>query len=480
MPLQCDNQFVKKFPWALEHQEPTPMQPNPRLLYVNEALLHELALSDITRTQWLDCCANGKLLDGMQPVAQVYAGHQFGEFVPRLGDGRALLLGQHRCRDRSLWDLHLKGAGKTPFSRFGDGRAVLRSCIREFLASEALHHLGIPTTRALVLATSDEVVYRENIEYASTLLRVAPSHLRIGHLEYFAQQGNSAYVRALLDDVIDNHYPQVDAGDYGAWFEQVVTRTAELIAKWQAFGFCHGVLNTDNMSLLGLTIDYGPFGFLETFNPHHICNHSDPLGRYAYDQQPAVGLWNLRRLAQALNGVCERDTCEQFLTGYEDKILLHYSQWMYSKLGFRDIKESDPSFVRELFELMAVDKVDYTLFFRHLCRVTQQGELPSALLEILKSRSHWRHWLTGYQRRLQQESSSDTDRQAQMRGVNPVFVLRNWVAQEVIEAAQQGDMQPFESVMRLLSQPFEESSAESHFCQAPPPWADGLQVSCSS
>ncbi|MGL5197353.1 MAG: protein adenylyltransferase SelO family protein, partial [Aeromonas veronii] len=269
--MKLINTFATELPWACEPVVPQPLQ-QPRLLHLNRALLDELGLGGVSKADWIACCGEGKVLPGMQPVAQVYAGHQFGGYSPRLGDGRALLLGEQLAPDGQRWDLHLKGAGKTPFSRFGDGRAVLRSSIREYLASEALHALGIPTTRALVLVGSQEPVYREQVETGATVLRTAPSHLRFGHIEYFAWSGQGEKIPPLIDYLLRHHFPELESG--AELFAEVVRRTARLIAKWQAAGFCHGVMNTDNMSLLGLTLDYGPYGFIDAYVPDFVCNHS--------------------------------------------------------------------------------------------------------------------------------------------------------------------------------------------------------------
>jgi len=303
-------------------------------------------------------------------------------YSPRLGDGRALLLGEQQAPDGQRWDLHLKGAGKTPFSRFGDGRAVLRSSIREYLASEALHALGIPTTRALVLVGSQEPVYREQVETGATVLRTALSHLRFGHIEYFAWSGQGEKIPHLIDYLLRHYFPELESG--AELFAEVVRRTARLIAKWQAAGFCHGVMNTDNMSLLGLTLDYGPYGFIDAYVPDFVCNHSDPAGRYALDQQPAVGYWNLQKLAQALAGHVDGDALAAALAQYEQQLMLHYSELMRAKLGLAVWEEDDPALFRELFRLLAANKVDYHLFLRRLGEVTQEGAWPASLLAAMR------------------------------------------------------------------------------------------------
>lgn len=373
--MKLINTFATELPWACEPVAPQPLH-GPRLLHLNRALLGELGLGEVSEAQWLACCGQGQPLPGMQPVAQVYAGHQFGGYSPRLGDGRALLLGEQLAPDGSRWDLHLKGAGKTPFSRFGDGRAVLRSSIREYLASEALHALGIPSTRALVLLGSDEPVYREQVESGATVLRTAPSHLRFGHFEYFAWSGQGEKIPTLIDYARRYHFPELTDG--AELFAEVVRRTARLIAKWQAAGFCHGVMNTDNMSLLGLTLDYGPYGFIDAYVPDFVCNHSDSDGRYALDQQPAVGYWNLQKLAQALAGHVDGDALASALAQYEHQLMLHYSELMRAKLGLAVWEEEDPALFRELFRLLAAHKVDYHLFLRRLGEVTREERGPPA------------------------------------------------------------------------------------------------------
>ncbi|WP_310598396.1 protein adenylyltransferase SelO, partial [Aeromonas aquatica] len=356
--MKLINTFATELPWACEAVAPQPLH-NARLLHLNHDLLHELGLEGVSEADWLACCGLGQPLPDMQPVAQVYAGHQFGGYSPRLGDGRAMLLGEQQAPDGSRWDLHLKGAGKTPFSRFGDGRAVLRSSIREYLASEALHALGIPSTRALVLVGSDEPIYREQVEAGATVLRTAPSHLRFGHVEYFAWSGQGEKIPALIDYLLRHHFPELNDG--AELFTEVVRRTARLIAKWQAAGFCHGVLNTDNMSLLGLTLDYGPYGFIDAYVPDFVCNHSDPGGRYALDQQPAVGYWNLQKLAQALAGQVEGEALAGALAQYEHQLMLHYSELMRDKLGLEIWEDQDPALFREMFQLLASQRVDYHL-----------------------------------------------------------------------------------------------------------------------
>lgn len=475
--MKLINTFATELPWACEPVVPQPLQ-QPRLLHLNRALLDELGLGGVSEADWIACCGEGKVLPGMQPVAQVYAGHQFGGYSPRLGDGRALLLGEQQAPDGQRWDLHLKGAGKTPFSRFGDGRAVLRSSIREYLASEALHALGIPTTRALVLVGSQEPVYREQVETGATVLRTAPSHLRFGHIEYFAWSGQGEKIPHLIDYLLRHHFPELESG--AELFAEVVRRTARLIAKWQAAGFCHGVMNTDNMSLLGLTLDYGPYGFIDAYVPDFVCNHSDPAGRYALDQQPAVGYWNLQKLAQALAGHVDGDALAAALAQYEQQLMLHYSELMRAKLGLAVWEEDDPALFRELFRLLAANKVDYHLFLRRLGEVTQEGAWPASLLALLSEPGVWQEWLERYRARLMREGSEDAVRKAQMDAINPKYVLRNALAQQVIDAADAGDMQPFERLFAALQHPYDEQPEYEELATPTPAWYCGGELSCSS
>lgn len=475
--MKLINTFATELPWACEPVVPQPLQ-QPRLLHLNRALLDELGLGGVSEADWIACCGEGKVLPGMQPVAQVYAGHQFGGYSPRLGDGRALLLGEQQAPDGQRWDLHLKGAGKTPFSRFGDGRAVLRSSIREYLASEALHALGIPTTRALVLVGSQEPVYREQVETGATVLRTAPSHLRFGHIEYFAWSGQGEKIPHLIDYLLRHHFPELESG--AELFAEVVRRTARLIAKWQAAGFCHGVMNTDNMSLLGLTLDYGPYGFIDAYVPDFVCNHSDPAGRYALDQQPAVGYWNLQKLAQALAGHVDGDALAAALAQYEQQLMLHYSELMRAKLGLAVWEEDDPALFRELFRLLAANKVDYHLFLRRLGEVTQEGSWPASLLALLSEPGVWQEWLERYRARLMREGSEDAVRKAQMDAINPKYVLRNALAQQVIDAADAGDMQPFERLFAALQHPYDEQPEYEELATPTPAWYCGGELSCSS
>ncbi|WP_421673170.1 protein adenylyltransferase SelO [Raoultella terrigena] len=419
------------------------------------------------------------LLPGMSPLAQVYSGHQFGSWAGQLGDGRGILLGEQQLPDGRRMDWHLKGAGLTPYSRMGDGRAVLRSTIREGLASEAMHALGIPTTRALSIVTSDTPVYRETVEQGAMLMRIAESHVRFGHFEHFYYRREAEKVQQLADYVIRHHWPELngEADKYILWFRDVVARTATLIASWQTVGFAHGVMNTDNMSILGLTMDYGPYGFLDDFKPDFICNHSDYQGRYSFENQPAIGLWNLQRLAQSLSPFISADALNAALDGYQHALLSAYGRRMRDKLGLFTPQQGDNDLLDGLFALMIREGSDYTRTFRMLS-ASEQRSAASPLRDEFIDRAAFDSWFDGYRARLRDEQIDDAQRQQRMRSVNPALVLRNWLAQRAIEQAEQGNTGELERLHEALSQPFIDR--EDDYVSRPPDWGKGLEVSCSS
>jgi uncharacterized protein YdiU (UPF0061 family) len=429
-------------------------------------------------------------LAGGEPVAMCYAGHQFGHYVPQLGDGRAMVLGEVVNDDGTHWELQLKGAGLTPFSRDGDGRAVLRSTIREYLCSEAMHALGIPTTRALCLFDSDEEVYRERIERGAVLLRMAPSHVRFGSFEVFYYRQQFDWLKQLADYVIAHDYPDLAAAanPYVALLREVVGHTARLMAQWQLVGFAHGVMNTDNMSILGLTLDYGPFGFLDAYEPGFICNHSDHRGRYAFDQQPSVGLWNLTCLAQAMlplvdadNGEAAAEIAQDVLAGYQPQLVRAYADGMRAKLGLVESRDGDQALSDRLLELMAQSGVDYTNLFRDLAGIRVRGDLPlTHLRDRFVDRAGFDAWQQDYRDRLRAESGDDDRRAQAMNAVNPRFVLRNYLAEQAIRDAERGDYREIERLQTVLSRPFDEQPDNAAYAQEPPDWGRELAVSCSS
>ncbi len=477
--MQFNNTWYNELTGFYTPLMPTPLK-NPRLLYHNASLAQALAIEDdlfSTAAPW----SGERLLPGMQPLAQVYSGHQFGVWAGQLGDGRGLLLGEQQLSDGRKVDWHLKGAGLTSYSRMGDGRAVLRSSLREFLASEAMHHLGIPTSRALTVVTSDEPVHRETTEQGAMLMRVAESHVRFGHFEHYFYAGQPEKVRELADYVIRHHWPQYqdEADRYLLWFSDVVKRTARMIAHWQSAGFAHGVMNTDNMSILGITLDYGPFGFLDDYKPDFICNHSDYQGRYSFDNQPVVGLWNLNRLAHALSGLMDTTQLKQALSGYESGLMHCWGEQMRAKLGLLTQDRDDNNILTGLLSLMTKEASDYTLTFRKLCE-TEQHHSRSPLRDEFIDREAFDSWYNVYRQRLLKDGRSDEQRQLAMKQANPAIVLRNYLAQQAIEQAEKDDISVLARLHKALSQPYEDLPEFADLTRRPPDWGKKLEVSCSS
>ncbi|AWP33103.1 MULTISPECIES: protein adenylyltransferase SelO [Pantoea] len=475
-----DNTWFRELTGCYTALNPTPLTGG-RLLYHNAPLATSMGLDpELFAGNGHDVWHGAALLPGMQPLAQVYSGHQFGVWAGQLGDGRGILLGEQRLDDGSKLDWHLKGAGLTPYSRMGDGRAVIRSSVREFLASEALHHLGIPTTRALTLSIGDEPVYRETTERGAMLMRISPSHLRFGHFEHFFYSQQQEKVQQLADYAIRHHWPhlEAEADRYQQWFTDIVLRTARLIALWQSVGFAHGVMNTDNMSILGLTIDYGPFGFLDDYQPDFICNHSDYQGRYSFENQPMIGLWNLNRLAHALSGLLTTEQLRTALSAYEPELMRVWGERMRAKLGLLTQQSNDNEILTDLLALMTQEHSDYTLTFRLLSE-TQQAESRSPLRDEFIDREAFDGWYQRYRSRLMDEQVSDTERQAVMKAANPAVILRNYLAQQAIEEAERGEQGALARLHQALQQPFSDKTA-AEYRQRPPDWGKTLEVSCSS
>ena len=483
--LRFDNTFARLPEVFYAKVTPTPLK-NPFLAAFNPdaAALLDLDQEEAKRPEFAGCFAGQYLAPGSEPLAMVYAGHQFGAYVSRLGDGRAILLGEVRNGRAEKWDLHLKGAGLTPFSRDDDGRAVLRSCIREYLCSEAMHGLGIPTTRALCVVGSEEEVLREQVETGATLLRLAPSHVRFGHFEFFYWRRQFDHLKTLADYVLAQHFPELvgrpDA--YARFYHEAAVRTARLIAKWQAVGFAHGVMNSDNMSVLGMTLDYGPFGFLDAYNPAFICNHSDHQGRYAFHNQPDIGYFNLRCLAQALTPLAPDEAIKAGLDAYEAVFAEHYGELMRAKLGLREALPGDDPLLRGLLELMRESGADYTNVFRAFCDFKQAPEARNETIrDYFADREAFDMWAERYKVRLRAEGSRDAERVARMRRVNPKYVLRNYLAHTAIRmATEQKDFSEIERLRLLLRDPFAEQPEMDRYAAPPPDWGKHLIVSCSS
>jgi uncharacterized protein YdiU (UPF0061 family) len=411
----------------------------------------------------------------------VYSGHQFGSYNPRLGDGRGLLLGEAVNEAGQHWDLHLKGAGQTPYSRRGDGRAVLRSSIREFLASEHLHALGIPSSRALCVTASSTPVWREKQERAAMILRLAQSHVRFGHFEYFYYTRQHDQLKQLGEHVLSCHFPacREQPEPYLAMFREVVERNAELIAHWQAYGFCHGVMNSDNMSILGITFDYGPYAFLDDFDAKHICNHSDDTGRYSFSNQVPIAQWNLAALGQALTPLVEIDALRETLNLFLPLYQAHYLDLMRRRLGVLSSDAGDDALVQRLLQLMQGSAVDYTNFFRELGD-SAPAQAVARLREDFTDLAGFDAWAADYLLRSQHDGDDQAQRRTRMHAANPKYILRNYLAQHVIDAAEQGDYAPVRELHTVLSRPFDEQPGFERYAQRPPEWGKHLEISCSS
>jgi uncharacterized protein YdiU (UPF0061 family) len=469
---------------------------DPVVVSSNKLLAGELGIDpdNLDSPEMLELMSGNFMTANIKPIALVYSGHQFGVWAGQLGDGRAMTLGElpvaksalgedelgeTEVPHSELWDIQLKGAGPTPYSRFADGRAVLRSSIREYLCSEAMHGLGIATTRALSLVDSKTQVYREEVESGATVCRVARSHIRFGSFEHFHYRNQPVSVRALADYVVQRHFPQwtEDSDRFIKLFKNTVFKTAKMIAQWQSVGFNHGVMNTDNMSILGDTLDFGPFGFLDNYNPDFICNHSDTNGRYSFKNQPSVGLWNLNALATSLTSLLSSDELIDVLKQYEPEFLNQFRGIMASKLGLEQYQTDDELLSNELLDLMQTNNVDYTILFRSLCDFTATNQ---TVRDQFIDREGFDQWAVKYLARLEQQRLSDAQRRDNMRAINPKYVLRNYMAQGAIEKAQTGDYSEVNLLLKVLQSPCEEHPEAQHYAGLPPDWAETISVSCSS
>jgi len=478
---QFEHHYFDQLPGFYTELQPTPLK-GAKLLYHSVPLAEELGLdASLFNSENSAYWSGEKLFPGMKPLAQVYSGHQFGQWAGQLGDGRGLLLGEQKLSDGRYLDWHLKGAGLTPYSRMGDGRAVLRSVVREFLASEALHHLSIPTTRTLTIVTSEEPIYREQAERGAMLIRIAPSHIRFGHFEHFYYRKQPEQVAMLADYAIEHFWPTLAAEKdrYLLWFTDVVARTASLVAKWQSVGFAHGVMNTDNMSILGLTLDFGPYGFLDDYKPDFICNHTDSQGRYSFDNQPVVAYWNLHRLAQALSGLMSTEHLQTAIAAYEPTLMAEYGKLMRAKLGFFSENKQDNALLTDLLSLMAKEGRDHTQTFRLLSEV-EQADAGSRLRDEFIDRDAFDSWYQAYRQRLLLDDKDDSERQQAMKQVNPRVILRNYLAQEAIEGAEVDNITQLTALHNALQQPYSDDPRFDKQAALPPDWGKHLEVSCSS
>jgi uncharacterized protein YdiU (UPF0061 family) len=472
---------------------PTPVAA-PRLLAWADPLGRLLGLAR-PGAKAVEVIAGNAVLPGMQPYAARYAGHQFGNWAGQLGDGRAITLGELIAPDGSRQELQLKGAGRTPYSRTADGRAVLRSSLREFACSEAMHHLGVPTTRALSLVGTGEAVIRDMFydghprpEPGAIVCRVAPSFVRFGNFQILAAHDEHEALQRLADYMMREHFPGLSPE---ACFREVCRRTALLMVDWMRFGFVHGVMNTDNMSILGLTIDYGPYGWLEGYDPLWTPNTTDAHGRrYCYGNQPHIAQWNLARLAEALLPLAPREALEEGLTLYADTFNAAWTRALAQKLGLAGLdRPGDDELVHELFEALAEAETDWTLFFRGLCAAPLEGgdrlaPLAAAFYDEQAPRPRLEAWLTRYSARVREEGFALATREERMRRANPRYVLRNYLAQQAIDALEGGDAAPLERLMCVLEHPYDEQPEHEALAARRPEWARHRAgcsaLSCSS
>jgi serine/tyrosine/threonine adenylyltransferase len=470
---------------AYTRVEPTPVAA-PRLLAWSDDLARYLG---ITRPASPEVFAGNRVLPGMQPYAARYGGHQFGQWAGQLGDGRAITLGEIIATDGSRQELQLKGAGKTPYARTADGRAVLRSSLREFMCSEAMHHLGVPTTRALSLAATGEVVIRDMFydgnpapESGAVVCRVAPSFVRFGNFQIHAAYNELDALKRLADYVMREHYPGLDLREF---FHEVCRRTALLMVDWMRLGFVHGVMNTDNMSILGLTIDYGPYGWLEGYDALWTPNTTDAQGRrYAYGQQPHIAQWNLARLAEALLPLIAKEELEQGLALYAETFNNAWQAAFAAKLG---LTKADQELLAPMFEALGEAEIDFTLFFRELAAVAADRPSIEPLRRAFytdQPRPLLESWLQRYVARVRGEGLAPDQRVQRMNRANPKYVPRNYLAQLAIDALENGDASVLERLMNVLKRPYDEQPEHDELAERRPDWARHRAgcsaLSCSS
>lgn len=484
---------------------PTPLKSRVRLVAVSKEVLEDILDLDLSVAEtddFIQLVSGKKIVFGSIPLAHRYGGHQFGIWADQLGDGRAHLIGIYMNRQGEKWELQLKGSGRTPYSRNGDGRAVLRSSVREFLCSEAMYYLGIPTSRAASLVVSDDEVWRDQFyngnimkERGAVVLRVAKSWFRIGSLEILAHYGELDLLRTLLDFIIQEHFPSVDVKEpnrYVDFFSIVVSKTAQLIALWMSVGFAHGVCNTDNFSLLPITIDYGPFGFMEAYNPDFVPNTSDDERRYKIGNQANIGMFNLNKLLQALNPLLDpgqKQLAAQILEGYPVLYYTRFGELFKAKLGLLGEREGDDDLIAFLLHLMEKTEADFTMTFRQLSEITQSQlqelNIPQQFwaLKVTSEHELFPTWVSQYLLRLKSNTNdSDSERRRRMMAVNPRYVLKNWMAESAVRKAERNDFSEVYLLQQVLQHPFQKHSAaeKAGYSSPTPSWARDLRVSCSS
>ena len=485
-----ENTYAALPPNFFARVAPTPVT-SPRLIKLNRPLAVHLGLDPdrLASPEGTEILAGKRLPDGADPIAMAYAGHQFGHFVPQLGDGRAILLGEVIDAEGIRRDIQLKGSGPTPFSRRGDGRAALGPVLREYVISEAMAALGIPTTRSLAAVMTGESVLRETALPGAILTRVASSHIRVGTFQYFAARGDTEGVRQLADHVIARHYLEVATTErpYHALLQGVIARQAELLARWLFIGFIHGVMNTDNTSISGETIDYGPCAFMDHYDPATVFSSIDELGRYAYANQPRIALWNLTRLAECLLPLFSEDQekaiseAQSALAEFAEVFNAAYQAGLRRKLGLFTARESDQALAQDLLDAMAKNQADFTLTFRKLSDAAVGPDHDSEVRQPFADPPAYDEWAARRRQRTADEPQDAATRRTAMRAVNPVFIPRNHRVEAVIEAAvNRDDFALFEELLTVLSKSYEDEPALSAYAEPPQPHQRVLQTFCGT
>jgi uncharacterized protein YdiU (UPF0061 family) len=481
MHIPFDNSYARLPDRFHARLDPTPV-PAPKLVRLNAALAEALGIDPdaLAGPEGLAILAGNQVPDGAEPMALAYAGHQFGHFVPQLGDGRANLLGEVVGRDGIRRDIQLKGSGPTPFSRRGDGRAALGPVLREYLISEAMAALGVPTTRTLAAVTSGETVWRETALPGAVLTRVAASHIRVGTFQFFAAQGDQEGVRLLADHAIARHYPDAANAEnpYRAFLDGVVARQADLVARWLLVGFIHGVMNTDNCSIAGETIDYGPCAFMDAYDPGAVFSSIDQQGRYAYGNQPRIALWNLARLAECLMPLAGgEDAVKEALGAFGPRFQAAYFAGLRRKTGLLTEQEGDDNLTQDLLKLMATDGADFTLTFRRLCDAAERPAGDAAVRALFKDTAAYDAWVERWRARLVNEAEPAVA----MRAVNPAFIPRNHLVEAALAAAvERSDFQPFDELLDVLSRPYVDDPALALYATPPREEERVLQTFCGT
>tara|TARA_R110002110_G_scaffold205066_1_gene416701 strand:+ start:97015 stop:98487 length:1473 start_codon:yes stop_codon:yes gene_type:complete len=488
-PIPFDNSYAKLPEAFFSRLAPTPVAA-PRMIRTNNSLAEELGIDPqwLASSQAAEVVAGNLVPPGADPIATVYAGHQFGSYNPQLGDGRAILLGEVVREDGQRFDVQLKGAGRTPYSRGGDGRSPLGPVVREYLISEAMHALGVPTTRALAAACTGETVVREDMLPGAVLARVASSHIRIGTFQFFAARGDTEALQTLLQHAAARHYPGTLEQDNCAlaFLQTVISRQAQLVARWQLLGFIHGVMNTDNMLVSGETVDYGPCAFMDAFNPEQVFSSIDHAGRYAYRNQPGIAHWNLACLAQALIPLLHEDKdqavamAQTVVDTFPGQFLDAHTKGMARKLGLEDINDDDTALVEDLFQLMADERVDFTLMFRHLSDVANNNQTETAVAGVFDMPEPLAPWLQSWRERAARGAGKQAALAARMYRANPAFIPRNHRVEEAILAANSGDFEPFNTLADLLQTPHDYQPEWSRYATPPEPSEVVHQTFCGT